>query len=178
MPAVESRDILTMPPAKRKTSPLTLALMLVGALLVVKVAVLVLTVRYASWQFLLGESLGSGVLGLVVIAVAIFRYASAIAARLERYEYLDDRLSSGLLLLLAGVLLLVPGLLTELLGLALLLPRTRLAVLVWLRRRFSVPPVYAEPPARILPGSRADGSEGGEDDQPARLSVPAKRRAA
>ncbi len=178
MPAVDSHDILTMKPAKRAPSPLTLALMLVGALLVVKVAVLMLTVRYASWQVLLVESLGSGVLGLVVIGVAISRYASAIAATLEHEEYLDERLSSGLLLLLAGVLLLVPGLLTELLGLALLPPRTRLAVLVWLRRRFTVPPVYAVPPARILPGSRADGSQGGEDDEPGRLSVPAKRRAA
>jgi UPF0716 protein FxsA len=49
----------------------------------------------------------------------------------------DDALLDGLLILLAGALLLTPGFFTDALGLLLLLPVGRQLVKRWLRGRFS-----------------------------------------
>jgi UPF0716 protein FxsA len=105
----------------------------------------------------------AGLLGVGVVGVAVARYASGIASRLEQYEYLDDRLSGGLLLLLAGVLLLLPGLLTDLVGLALPLPQTRRMVLARLRQHFASAPSYGDEE---------------EDAAPVRLHVSPKSLAA
>ncbi len=70
-------------------------------------------------------SAASGVFGLIVIAVAIWRYAAAIAVKLDQDEWIDDGLASGVLLLLAGVLLVLPGIVCDCLGLVLLARWTR-----------------------------------------------------
>ena len=58
-----------------------------------------------------------------------------VARRLDQDECLDDEFSMGLLLAAAGVLLLLPGMITDLLGLALLLPATRRRIVAAISRR-------------------------------------------
>ena len=49
----------------------------------------------------------------------------------------DEELLDGLLILLAGVVLLTPGFLTDAIGFLLLYPGTRQAIKRWLRHKFS-----------------------------------------
>ena len=49
----------------------------------------------------------------------------------------DEELIDGVLILVAGIVLLTPGLLTDAAGLLLLVPGSRLALKRWLRDRFS-----------------------------------------
>ena len=92
-------------------------------------------------------------------------YVPAIAARLDKEECLDDRLSNGMLILLAGILLLLPGVLTDLLGLVLLLPWTRRFILAGLKRYFAPVPGSAAPMAEHPQAFRA-GVENDSGDEP------------
>lgn len=49
----------------------------------------------------------------------------------------DEELLDGLLILIAGALLLTPGFLTDAVGFSLLYPRTRFGIKGWLRHKFS-----------------------------------------
>ncbi len=58
-------------------------------------------------------------------------------ASLEQGLVPGEELLHGLLILAGGLLLLTPGLLTDVVGFALLIPRSRRCALHWLRRRIS-----------------------------------------
>lgn len=78
---------------------------------------------------------------VTAIAGATLLRAQGVAAfeelrrRLERGEDPGPALAHGALLLAAGLLLLTPGFFTDALGLALLVPRVRAAVIRWALRR-------------------------------------------
>lgn len=71
-------------------------------------------------------------------AVLARRQGTAIVKRirdsLERGMLPSDELLAGALVLVGGLVLLTPGIITDTLGFALLIPRTRRAVAGWLRR--------------------------------------------
>ena len=54
---------------------------------------------------------------------------------MEAGRFPADRLIDGLLLLVAGALLITPGLLTDVFGLAVLVPVTRSPIREWVKRR-------------------------------------------
>ncbi len=172
--AVGHCDVLAMKPARGGTSLRSIALAIVALLLVTKVATFLVAAQFATWAVLVGVSLGSGLLGLAVIGIAVWRYAAAVAAKLDRDECLDDDLASGLVLVLAGVLLLLPGILCDCLGLLLLLPWTRRFFVAKLRQHLAAAPVYSLPQAR----ASRDSSGTAAEDGPAIVSFPPRRRAA
>jgi UPF0716 protein FxsA len=175
--AVGRCDVLVMKPARAEFSPRSVALTLLTVLLATKVVTFVVAVQYVTLGVLLGVSVASAVLGLAVIGFAIWRYAAVVAAKLDRDEGLDDELASGMILLLAGVLLMLPGILCDSLGLLLLLPWTRRYLVTRLRRRLAAP-AYTTPMAQARPGSRSASGEDGQGDGPAVISLPPRRRAA
>lgn len=79
----------------------------------------------------------------------MFRYGGDVAAKLDEDENLDERLAGKLLLILAGVLLILPGFVTDILGLALLLPQTRRYLLASVKHFFASPPPFQ--PLRFSP---------------------------
>lgn len=96
---------------------------------------------WATW----GVVLGSGVLGVLVIRGAV----PAGQARVIRVEDVAGPLAHGILRGLAGVLLILPGFLTDLLGLCLLIPAIRNRIIDRIKRRFPI---------------RASGFQAPEDD--------------
>ena len=83
----------------------------------------------------LGVVFGTGFLGAVLAkrqGLAIFRH---LLSEMEQGILPAEALFDGVLLLLAGALLITPGLLTDCLGIMLLFPQTRRALKAWLRRK-------------------------------------------
>jgi UPF0716 protein FxsA len=70
----------------------------------------------------------------------------------------------GVLILVAGILLVTPGVLTDVLGIALLIPLARHALqqvaLAWLRRRMKLASVHVASSYDIPGGKRAPGTNG------------------
>ena len=94
----------------------------------------------------MGSYLGAFNTIIIVILTAFF---GALLARfqglqtmlkvresLERGEMPAEELMDALLILLAGIVLLTPGFLTDLAGLMILIPYTRLIFKRWLRKKF------------------------------------------
>lgn len=84
----------------------------------------------------LGLVVGTGVLGASLArrqGMAVFQ---RLQAELQQGRQPTATMLEGFAILLAGVVLMTPGLLTDALGLALLVPPTRQAILASLRRRF------------------------------------------
>ena len=118
-------DILSISSVQKRRFPAACFIAGVFILFAAEVAVFFGASYWLGWRFLVNVSVVTGVLGLCVIGLAVVRYAAVVARRLDQDECLDDELSAGLLLLVAGVLLLLPGIITDTLGLVLLLPATR-----------------------------------------------------
>jgi len=78
------------------------------------------------WKLGFAEIGVTTVLGLAVIIYYEWRWSEAVAKRIESQPGLLDAWSlEKLLLLVAGIVLLIPGFVTDLLGLLLLLPPVR-----------------------------------------------------
>jgi UPF0716 protein FxsA len=78
------------------------------------------------WRPALAENGLTTVIGLVVILYYEWRWSEGVAKRLESEPaILDDWALERILLLVAGIVLLIPGVLTDVLGLILLMPRVR-----------------------------------------------------
>ena len=137
--------------------------------------------HWLGWRFLVNVSVVTAVFGVVVIGLTIARYAAVVAHRLDQDECLDDELSTGLLLLAAGVLLLLPGLISDLLGLVLLLPATRRFIVATLHQRAAsaesqAVPAWGYPRALHIEEPVAAAAEG--EEAPQTLAFPTKTRAA
>ncbi len=95
----------------------------------------------------IGSRIGTWMTLLIIVCTAILGAALAqqeglktwrrIQAKLANGELPDDELLDGLLILVAGVLLLTPGFLTDAAGFTLLYRGTREQLKRWLRHRFS-----------------------------------------
>jgi len=78
------------------------------------------------WRLPLAENIATTVVGLLVIAYYEWRWSEVVAKSLELEPGIIDSLSlERILILVAGVVLLIPGMLTDVLGLLLLVPWVR-----------------------------------------------------
>lgn len=98
------------------------------------------------------------VLATAVVGAAVLRRQGVATLALIQAEIRAGRdpsaaLASGALLLVAGLLLLTPGFFTDAVGLALLAPGARSAVVAWLRPRLAAHVVVA---GAAGPGRRSD----------------------
>ncbi len=94
----------------------------------------------------IGSYLGAFNTVIIVILTAFFgallaRYQGfqtmlRVRESLERGEMPAEELMDALLILLAGIVLLTPGFLTDLAGLVILIPSSRLMFKRWLRKKF------------------------------------------
>ena len=82
--------------------------------------------------------LGTGVLGVWVMRAQGLRTADRLRREMDALRNPLLPAADGALMLLAGVLLVLPGFLTDALGLVLLLPPVRLALMAALARRVRV----------------------------------------
>jgi UPF0716 protein FxsA len=85
------------------------------------------TLWYAfHWSLPLASTVTTTIVGLIVIGYYELRWSESVARSLEQEPGLLDRLSlERILLLVAGVILLIPGVMTDVLGLLLILPPVR-----------------------------------------------------
>jgi len=60
-----------------------------------------------------------------------------VKTRLQQGETPAEEMLDALIIFIAGIVLLTPGLLTDISGLLLLLPATRLRFKIWLRQKFN-----------------------------------------
>jgi UPF0716 family protein affecting phage T7 exclusion len=99
-------------------------------LVTVDLLMLVVMSYFVDWRLPLGESIVMVVVGLAVLTHYQSRWSKAIAESLDAdclHAASDRHCVEELLLLVAGILLLVPGALGDVVGLLLLVP--------WVRRR-------------------------------------------
>jgi UPF0716 protein FxsA len=75
-------------------------------------------------------------LGALLARYQGFQTMLRVRESLERGEMPAEELLDALLILLAGIVLLTPGFLTDLAGLMILIPKTRLVFKRWLRKKF------------------------------------------
>jgi len=75
-------------------------------------------------------------LGALLARYQGFQSMLRVRESLERGEMPAEELMDALLILLAGIVLLTPGFLTDLAGLMILIPSTRLMFKRWLRKKF------------------------------------------
>jgi len=95
----------------------------------------------------LGTTIGPlNTLLLVILTGAVGAYLARlqglgaimrVRARLQQGETPAEELLDALIIFVAGIVLLTPGLLTDIAGLLLLFPTTRLHFKIWLRRKFN-----------------------------------------
>jgi len=120
----------------------------------VELVLLLILADKTSWQFTVALVLFTGVVGAALARHEGLRCLRRVRQKLAAGELPGDALLDGLMILLAGALLITPGVLTDLVGFALLLPPFRRVVKRRLARRLR---------ARIRVSF---SSNGWPDDQP------------
>lgn len=105
---------------------LVLGLLILGAYL--ELTVLLLVAEHWGWFFALASTILTGVGGIAIARSQGWQVAWKMGRDLEAGEVPVASMFDGLLLLVAGVLLLLPGLITDAIGLLLLIPWTRQVV--------------------------------------------------
>lgn len=78
----------------------------------------------------------TGFLGALLARFQGLQTMARVRQSLDRGEMPAEELLDALLILLAGIVLLTPGFLTDLAGLIILIPQTRLRFKRWLRKKF------------------------------------------
>lgn len=78
---------------------------------------------------------GTGIVGASLARQQGARVWWEIQREMEVGRFPADRMVDGLLLLVAGAVLITPGVLTDLLGFAILIPVTRAPIRHWLQKR-------------------------------------------
>jgi UPF0716 protein FxsA len=174
---------------------LVLGLLIVGAYL--ELTVLLLVAKEWGWLFALASTILTGIGGIAIARSQGWQVAWKMGRDLEAGEVPVASMFDGLLLLVAGVLLLLPGLITDAFGLLLLIPWTRQAVRwailrYWLRQvgewRVYHEATLREATARhrqeyldpdvidgeiVPPNETRDGPHDGPRDEPSGPSRPA-----
>jgi UPF0716 protein FxsA len=79
--------------------------------------------------------LGTGALGAYLAKQEGFKVWVMIQHELKQGRFPADEMLEGLLLLIAGVVLITPGILTDIIGLTLLIPYARQIVTSWIKRK-------------------------------------------
>ncbi len=104
------------------------------ALPIAELALLLKVEDYIHLGGTLALVVGTGILGATLARWQGLLQLQRIQAELKQGRMPAPQLLDGLLILIAGVLLLTPGLITDSIGFTLLLPPGRAAVKAWLRR--------------------------------------------
>jgi UPF0716 protein FxsA len=98
-----------------------------------------LLIQIGDWMGVLptiGLVIFTGVVGAALARREGLRTWRAIQAELAAGRLPGDRMVDGLLILLAGAVLVTPGVLTDTIGFLLLVPPVRARVRTWLKERF------------------------------------------
>ncbi|MCU0873877.1 MAG: FxsA family protein [Pirellulaceae bacterium] len=108
----------------------------------VELALLLYLADASSWQFTLLLVITTGVIGTLLAREQGWRTWTRIRDELAAGRMPADSLLDGVLIFIAGALLLTPGVLTDLLGISLLVPWCRdyyrRRLVAWFRSRFTV----------------------------------------
>ena len=112
----------------------------------VELALLLKIGELAGWQFALLLVVVTGVVGAWLARQEGLRCLRRIQQQMAAGQLPGDPLMDGLMVLLAGVLLVTPGVLTDLLGFALLLTIFRRIVKRYLKSRFQARIDVSSPP--------------------------------
>jgi UPF0716 protein FxsA len=80
--------------------------------------------------------IGTGLLGAYLAKLEGIRTFNQIQQNLNQGVMPAEELLDGVIILVAGLMLITPGILTDVCGFLLLIPPTRFAFKRWLRRRF------------------------------------------
>jgi UPF0716 protein FxsA len=105
--------------------------LIICSVVVVDLLLLVTLSCQVGWRVPLFEFVATTGMGVFVIVYYEWRWSATVAKCLElEAGLLDAKSLERMLLLVAGIILLIPGLLTDLLGLVLLVP--------WVRRQIAV----------------------------------------
>jgi len=104
----------------------------------VELALLLWLADKTSWLCTLWLVILTGVVGAWLARREGLRCLRAIQDKTARGELPADSLLDGLMILVAGAVLVTPGILTDLLGFALLIPPFRRVVRRWIKRRIGV----------------------------------------
>jgi len=102
----------------------------------IELVLLLVLADKTSWQFTLGLVLATGVVGAALARHQGLRCLQRIRQKMAAGQLPGDPLMDGLMILVAGALLVTPGVLTDLVGFALLLPIFRRLMKRWLKHRF------------------------------------------
>jgi UPF0716 protein FxsA len=81
---------------------------------------------------------GTGILGAYLARMEGFRILTRIQKDLAEGRMPAEQMLDGLLVLIAGIVLITPGLLTDLAGLLLLIPVTRYPIKQFIKNRFKM----------------------------------------
>jgi UPF0716 protein FxsA len=117
--------------------------LLLTLLPVVEIVLLVWVADRTSVLFVLAAVLATGILGAWLARRQGLQTLRRISSDLEQGRMPADSLVDGLLVLVAGVLLIIPGFLTDIAAIALLFPPSRRLLKRSLARRFRVRMVSA-----------------------------------
>ena len=101
----------------------------------VDLTLLLVLANYTSWEMALVEVLASGLLGVAVIRYVTAHFGHRVLSRLAASESPGPVLADGAILFVAGILLILPGIVSDIVGLLLLIPLVRRQTVAWLRRR-------------------------------------------
>jgi len=81
--------------------------------------------------------IGTGIVGAYLAKQQGFQVWLKIQGEIGQGRFPGNELLDGLLLLIAGVVLLTPGLLTDLMGFIILFPATRKHIREWMKKKLS-----------------------------------------
>ena len=111
-------------------------LLLFTAVPLIELTLLLQLADWTSWQFSLGLVFGTGIVGATLARYQGLRCMNGVQEELAAGRLPGDRMIDGLMILVAGALLVTPGMLTDLVGFALLTPIFRSWMRRYLKRRF------------------------------------------
>ncbi len=134
---------------------------------IIELALLLWIGEHMGWLATLALVLVTGTAGAMLARHQGWRCITRIQQELKSGETPSATLVDGLLIIIAGALLLTPGLLTDVFGFSLLIPWTR----HWVRRRLSGY-FRSRVQWQVVPGGRSSATS--EDSQPYIVDVPSK----
>lgn len=102
---------------------------------VVELVILVELGRYIGTLRTVGLVVATGITGVALAQFQGFGVLSRMKSELLQGRFPGEPLLDGLLVLAGALLLVTPGLLTDLAGLAMLFPPTRVPIKGWLKRK-------------------------------------------
>ncbi|MGL4942358.1 MAG: FxsA family protein [Thermoguttaceae bacterium] len=108
------------------------------AMPILEIAILWALASSIGWANVAFLVLGTGAIGVLLARREWFSCLQKLHAQLDRGEQPTETVVEGVLIFVAGLLLVVPGLLTDLIGILLLIPPMRRYAMRYAVRRFMV----------------------------------------